>query len=219
MTLFFICFCLLAAKMPFLFTRYFVVLQPMLTIILLIDFIIVANYISVEVSKKMKLFVRLVLGVVFLRLLFINIGEKLSFNKKYIYQITHQLKGPLDYIIPYIKENYAKTDDLVLATNYEELSYVFYLGCKVTIGYINKNIEEDLKYQPDIIVYRKKWGQDPVHYNNFIQKVPYSKIVFPVYDYPVNNIAEFYGNMEHQFKTLMAESEADKAEMFVRINR
>lgn len=217
MSLFFIIFSLFAANMPFLFIRYFIVLQPIMTLILLVDLIIVSRYISSHVKKNLKLFARIAVAAIFIRLVFISLGEKINLQKNYIYQITHQLKGPLDYLIPYVKENFKNTEDLVLATNYEELSYIYYLGCKVTLGYMNKNLEEDLKYQPDIMIYRKKWGHNPEHYNNFIQKAAYNKVTFPVYDSPVNNIAEFYGNMEHQFKTKMATNEADKTEILIRV--
>ncbi|MBI2269229.1 MAG: hypothetical protein HYU69_02610 [Bacteroidetes bacterium] len=158
---------------------------------------------------------KLAILVILVRLVAINMGEKINYEKKYIYQITHQLKGPLDYIIPYIADNYKNTEDLVLATNYEELSYIFYLNCKVTLGFMNKNLSEDLKYQPDIMVYRK-WGQNPEYFNQFIQKAKYKKITFPVFDSPVNNIAELNGAIEHQFKTKLAESDNDKMEILVR---
>lgn len=217
MSVFFITYAIFAAKMPFLFIRYFIVLQPIMVLILLTDVIIVSRYISSHLKRNIKWFVRIVVVAIFMRLLFISLGEKINLQKNYIYQITHQYKGPLDYLIPYIKENFKSTEDIVLATNYEELSYVYYLGCKVTLGYINKNLEEDLKYQPDIMIYRKKWGHNPEHYNNFIQKAAYNKVTFPVFDSPVNNIAEFYGNIEHQFKTKMATNEADKTEMLIRV--
>lgn len=217
MTIFFILFCLITAKLPVvLFTRYFIVLQPILVLIMLLDLVSILKYISSHMKSTVGTITKLAMLVILVRLVAINMGEKINYEKKYIYQITHQLKGPLDYIIPYIAENYKNTENLVLATNYEELSYIFYLNCKVTLGFMNKNLSEDLKYQPDVMVYRKKWGQNPEYFNQFIQKAKYKKISFPVFDSPVNNIAELNGAIEHQFKTRLAENDNDKMDILVR---
>ena len=137
--------------------------------------------------------------------------------KDHIYEITHQYKGPLDYVIPYIKDNYKNTDTLVIATNYEEFSYMYYLNSKVIVGYIFNNIEEDAKCIPDIIMYRKTWGTNPKVFNDFMQKAKYQKVSFPVYDYPVNNIPELDFAIKHQFKTKLASSDQEKVDIFVKV--
>ncbi|MBI4945431.1 MAG: hypothetical protein HY840_03415 [Bacteroidetes bacterium] len=217
MTLFFICFSLMVAKMPLLWERYFIVLQPIMILILLTDTIIIFNYISSHVQKTNAKFMRLAFTIALIISFSINSEAKINYCKSYFYQITHQYKGPLDYLIPYIKANYKHPDSLVIATNYEELSYIYYLGCRVTIGYINKNIQEDLKYQPDIVIFRKKWGHNPQYFNQLVQKAQYKRVLFPVFDYPVNDIAELDYFIQHQFKTRLTDVEADKSEILIRI--
>ena len=39
----------------------------------------------------------------------------------------------LDYTIPFIKEKYPTSDTLVIAANYEETSYMYYLKSKVVV--------------------------------------------------------------------------------------
>ena len=139
--------------------------------------------------------------------------------KEHFYEMTHQYKGDLDYIIPYLKEKYPYTDSLTIATNYEEFSYMYYLKSKVTIGYVYNNIEDDVKHIPDVILYRKSWGTDPKYFNEFIQKAKYEKVTLPVADYFVNNIPEFGSNFvtQHQFRTKLASTEQQKVEVFLRV--
>ena len=217
MTVFFICFCLMVGKMPLLWERYFIVLQPVMILILLTDIVIIFKYISTHFKNSTQRFAKIIFGGALIFVFTINSEIKINFFKNYLYQITHQYKGPLDYLIPYIKENYKNTDTLVVATNYEELSYVYFLNCKVTIGYINKNIKEDMNYQPDIIIFRKKWGHNPYYFNQLIQKAQYKRISFPVFDYPVNDIAELEFGIQHQFKTNFAQNESDKTDILVRV--
>ena len=214
MLVFSFCYILMTAKMPLLWERYYIVLQPVMVLMLLADIYIIYKYIASR--QKNQKFLKLSFSGALIIFFAINYDIKTGYIKDYWYQLTHQYKGPLDYIIPYIKENYKKPEDLVIATNYEELSYIYFLDSKITIGYINKNIEEDLKYQPDIIIFRKSWGQNPKYFNDLINKAKYERVTFPVADYPVNDIAELDFGIQHLFRTKLAATEQEKVEMFVR---
>ena len=167
--------------------------------------------------QKSVSFAKILFSILLLITFTANAKNKIPFMKDHIYEITHQYKGPLDYVIPYIKDNYKNTDTLVIATNYEEFSYMYYLNSKVIVGYIFNNIEEDAKCIPDIIMYRKTWGTNPKVFNDFMQKAKYQKVSFPVYDYPVNNIPELDFAIKHQFKTKLASSDQEKVDIFVKV--
>ena len=216
-TLFFVSFCVMVSKMPFLYTRYFIVLQPVMMLSVLTDLAIMFGYVTTHVSKRRMSMARVALVVVLVVVVCFNGGGKIGRVADYLYQITHQYRGPLDYLIPYIKENYGSPEKLVLATNYEELSYVFYLDCRVTLGYINKNLEEDLKYQPDLMIFRKGWGHDPKYFNQLLQKARYRRVSFPVFDSNVNNIAELDYVIHHQFRTRLTDRESEKVDILVRV--
>jgi hypothetical protein len=119
----------------------------------------------------------------------------------------HQYKGPLDYTIPYIKAHFPRADTLVIAANYEEYSYMYYLGSKVIVGYVGNNLEEDVKLVPDIIAYRKMWPRFGELFNHYLSKAPYEPVIFPVFDTPVNSsplfdyVQPLY--LKHLFKTLL----------------
>jgi hypothetical protein len=219
MTVFFICYCLLISKMPIpiIWTRYVIVLQPIMILILLIDTVIVFKYISTQVSNNSVQFYRVAFSVLLVIFFSMNVQPKIKYLKEYGYQITHQLKGPLDYLIPFIKEKYTNPENLILATNYEELSYIFYLDCKVILGYVNSNLENDMKYQPDIIIFRKTWGHNPAPYNQLIQRAKYSRVSFPVFDSNVNNIAELDFVIQHQFRTKLPATEQEKSDILFKV--
>ena len=213
---FFVIYALIIARTPWLFVRHYIVLQPVMVLIMITDIFIIYKYIGLMHVKSLNS-ARLICTVFLLITFSSNAKNKLPYIKDHTYEMTHQYKGVLDYIIPYIQENFKNTDILIIATNYEEFSYMYYLNSKVTIGYVYNNLEDDLKYIPDIIIYRKTWGTDPKVFNDFMQKAKYQKVSFPVYDYPVNNIPELDFVIKHLFKTKFAASEQEKTDIFVRV--
>lgn len=217
-TSFLVIYALIIARTPWLFVRHYIVLQPVLVLILITDIFLLFAMVNQLPKQSFKMARNLCL--VFLVVTFsVNARNKLEPIKDHLYEMTHQYKGCLDYVIPYIQEKYPHPDSLVIATNYEEFSYMYYLGSKVTIGYVYNNLEDDLKYIPDIILYRKSWGTDPKYFNEFMQKAKYQKVTFPVADYFVNNIPEFGSNYvtKHLFRTKLAQNEQQMVEMYIRV--
>ncbi|MFZ2198871.1 MAG: hypothetical protein WAV13_14120, partial [Thermodesulfovibrionales bacterium] len=135
----------------------------------------------------------------------------------HIYELTHQYKGPLDYVIPFIKEKYAAPDKLVIATNYEETSYMFYLDAKVTYGYVRNNLAQDQLIVPDIIIFRKGWGEDPELFRPYLRAFQYNGITFPVVNSPVNNIPELHWPPKHRFRTEESLNEREKLDIYLRM--
>jgi hypothetical protein len=148
-----------------------------------------------------------------------NVYRNIEYIEGHVYELFHQYKGPLDYLIPFIKEKYGETDKLVIATNYEETSFMYYLDSKVIIGYVGNNLEQDIQMVPDIIIFRKGWRNlDPKIFINFLSRYSYQRIFFPVVDYKVNNIPELNLSPEyqHQFRTLITGDERMKVNIFLK---
>jgi hypothetical protein len=151
--------------------------------------------------------------------LFFNGIKNYEYIKGHMYELSHQYRGPLDYLIPSIKDNYTDTDNLVIATNYEETSFMYYLNAKVTVGFVGNNLAEDAQTVPDIIVFRK-WHRIFVPiFTNFLQQHSYGRISFPVADYPANNLPElnWAPPVQHQFRTGETSDEQAKVDMYVRM--
>jgi hypothetical protein len=146
-------------------------------------------------------------------------------NKEFIsghwYESQNRYKGDLDYVIPYIISKVKNPEKLVVATNYEETSFMYYLKCKTTIGFLKYNLEADMKIQPDIVIYKKGWDSQNDHeiFLQLLKRAEYVPVYFPVVDYFVNNIPEVSEDkqaLRHQFKTLITDKVEDQLEMFVR---
>ena len=199
------------SKSPYMYSRYLVIFQPVIAANLALNIYI---FLRAMKTKKQP-------GTVIKTfLLFVFVGGLLyrsQYLKGYFYEISHQYKGAIDYVIPYIQSKYEDPQDLVIATNYEEQVLMYYLNSKVIVGFAGKNIEDDLKLDPDIIIPRKniKNFQEEIQY--LIDKGNYKKTTFEIYDYPVNNISELFYMPRHLFKTKYASGDEDALEIYEKI--
>lgn len=212
LSLLFLLYILLASKIPLpvIYERYYIFLQPFLSIILLFDIFNIVSLLSqvqsVPVRKCLKAIPLIMAG------LFVVYGlNKVELLTQHIYELFHQYKGPLDYAVPYIQANYKDTENLTIATNYEECSLMYYLGSKVIIGYVGNNLKEDMTMTPDIIIFRKKWAYTSKAeiFAPFFAKARYNPVTFEVFDNTVNNIPQISGPIRHLFKTKMARTEKE----------
>ena len=192
LSIYFIAQALLIGKIPNeLFARYFITLQPILVVTFALDLLILAR-----LSLQMNVRRRTVCAAVVTMLLAGSIGWAFSQNRQFIkgrlYEIRYQYKGVLDVVIPYIHERYERPDRLVIATNYEETSYIYYLGSRVIVGFVNPEIQQALLEQPDCIVNRSFWGNYTTNsiFNEFLKRDNYEMVQFHVLDYGFNNIPE-----------------------------
>ncbi len=205
----------LVLKMPFDFTyvRYYIVCQPFLSLMLLFDLFSIGKIFSLEEHPFIFLKIKYLAALLLIPTLSLSLPQKIQAFKNHFYELSHQYKGVLDYAIPFIQSLSKNPESLVIATNYEECSYMYYLKSKVIIGCNNINLKEDLKETPDIIIPRKQWkGNFPEIIEHFLKKSNYSAYYFPVYDLPVNNYPQLGYSLEHQFKTKLTENEK---EMFI----
>jgi len=225
-TIYFILHALIIGKIPNeLFTRYFITLQPILVLTFAIDLLILARILSgMNVRRRVKY------AAVVALLAAGSTGWAFSQNRQLIkgrlYEVSHQYRGVLDFVIPYIRGHYEHPDRLVIATNYEETSYIFYLDCKVIVGFLNPDFRSDRLEQPDCIVYRKFWS-DTTFTNTFdelLRRGSYESVRFPVLDYGFNNIPETvhwspvsgWGWNLHFFSTAYALNPEKQTTLFIR---
>jgi hypothetical protein len=230
LTLYFLVHALLIGKIPNrLFTRYFITLQPLLVLTFALDLLLFAwfalNLQARQRTAAASLVVVLLIG---------SAGWAFARNLRYIegrfHEITHQYEGVLDFAIPFLRENYADTSRLVIATNYEETSYIYYLGSRVIVGFVNPETKlypmKVLQEQPDCILYRRFWAS-PMYgdfFKMFHGRDNYAGIQFPVDDYGFNNIPEVvhwtpeagWERGRHRFRTVYADDPQDRVTLFLR---
>jgi hypothetical protein len=214
--------------------RYVTYLQPVLSVIIIFDLFMVlyaarskplhvprhktkpATVVAEKRITPKMAFPLIVFALLFSYTFFNNLHKV----KGHVYEMFHQYKGPLDYTIPYIKDHFSRADTLVIAANYEEYSYMYYLGSKVIVGYVGNNLEEDAKQVPDIIAYRKLWPHFAGLFNNYLSRAPYKPVSFPVFDSPINNIPGFgneqYPLLNHRFKTFYTDDPKQATYLYIK---
>ena len=101
-------------------------------------------------------------------------------------EIRHPYRGPLDYVIPYLAERYSDPSSLVIATNYEEPAFMFYLGSHVLVGFYAPDLEQDLTQIPDVIVPRP-WPDHMEELRWLSTRARYEAHSFPVGNLRWNN--------------------------------
>lgn len=214
----FVVYTFLIARIPnFIYTRYIIYLQPVVVASALFDFFILM-YFRNQKNTSLLNFSSVIFGL----LLLVGIFVHYQSNQKNISgrwaELAEPVKGPLDYTIPAIIEKYKKTDTLIVATNYEETSYMYYLQCKATVGFIGNNLEEDAEVLPHVISYRKPWGNFTHIFQGFMRKAVYLRESYPVYDSPLNTIPElnFMPAFNRKFKTQYTENEQEKTDLYFR---
>jgi hypothetical protein len=218
LTLFFILTVLMVARSPqMMYTRYFICLLPAMSTVMIFDALMLRHCYSTRKQKAVNYKV-IVPGILFVVLFFSSFINILPQLKAHLYEMTHQYKGPLDYTIPYIKENFPRADTLVIAANYEEYAYMYYLNSKVLIGFAGTNVAEEARIMPDIIAYRKYWPRFRSVFNNYFQNALYEPVMFPVFDGLVNNIPELnlMPSLTHKFKTALTENPQEATYLYIR---
>ncbi|MHA2217783.1 MAG: hypothetical protein ACXACY_17750 [Candidatus Hodarchaeales archaeon] len=202
-----------------IFSRYVIPFQPVMVLAAVLEGYIFLKWLFVSsyISKALKWsFVTMLTIIVAL-----TISMQLPMLKGRVHELRFPYKGSLDFIIPYIIDNYKNPEKLIIATDYESTSYMFYLNSRVLIGFIPLHLEDDLKYTPDILIYRKLWRQDPAPFQYFMSKAEYKVISFPVFDYPVNYIPDLYLGIGsdfflHHFATVYTNDPFYQASIFVK---
>ena len=225
---YFITHALIISKIPNShFSRYFITLQPILVLTFAIDLLILTR-----LSLEMDVRRRAACTAVVAALVAGSAGWAFSQNWQLIrgrlYEVSHQYQGVLDFVIPCIREHFEHPDRLVIATNYEETSYIFYLDCKVIVGALNPDFRPDRLEQPDCIVYRKFWADttDDNVFDELLSRGTYESMRFPIMDHGFNNIPETvhwtpetgWGMNLHFFSTAYAIDPAKQATLYIHRN-
>jgi len=219
LSLFILVYILAITKVPYkhIYERYFIGLQPVLIVVLILDIFTVFDLISGINILRLKKRLTTVISVLMILSFVPGTFNRAGRMKEYFYEITHRYQGPLDFIVPFVKHNFPGSEDLVIATNYESQALMYYLKSKVIVGFSRSNIREDMKMRPDIIVPRRAWHNYPVDlFNKFLQKGKYVKKSFPVADYPTNNIPSLeWWPFPHLYKTKAAEDENTRLSIYL----
>jgi hypothetical protein len=220
-SLLFLVYCISITRIPnFIFTRYFSPAILVLNATILLDLFCLNQFYQPKTlpAVQLKILVLSSFGII----LFVAFGiQNHNEISGHLRELSEPYKGPLDYIIPYLKEKYKQTDNLTIATNYEESSYMYYLNSKTIVGYVGNNLKEDTLLVPDVVSIRKTWSFNREPVDQFLRKAHYSRVSFPVHDNPVNNMPElnFLEEFNHLYETQYSLSEEDATDLYIKTGK
>lgn len=214
LTLFVAVYVLVVSRTPFFYERYFIVVGPLLSGILLLDaFSLLTLSLQIREGVRPRGGVQRRIGLKGLSAaalagaIVVAAGMavvRLPELRGRFHEIRNVYRGPLDHVIPYLIESHDAPEDLIIATNYEGPCYMYYLGSRVLVGFFTPDLERDLAVQPDIIVPRP-WGRGRRALASLAAAGEWSETEFPVEALKINNVpslsARNQAGIVHRFRS------------------
>lgn len=202
LTLFGAVYIALVSRTPFFYERYFVALSPVLIALLLLDAFSLPALARGALRGVRRARIWGLAGLI------LSVGVVAAIRLPEfggrLYEIRHDYRGPLDHVIPYLLEHYEAPGDLVVATNYEGPSFMYYLGCRVLVGFYTPNLRRDLLFRPDVIVPRA-WGKGYSALGWLAAHDDWDQTAFPVEPLKANNVPSLsprnQARLVHRFRS------------------
>jgi hypothetical protein len=177
-------YALVMTGIPFLFERYFVVLGPLLALALVLDLVSARGF-ARSAAAGLRAPARAALALAAAAGLGALVARAPELAGR-VAEIRTPYRGPLDYVIPYLAERHPDPRSLVIATNYEEPAFMFYLGSRVLVGFYAPDLAKDLLETPDVIVPRP-WPDHIDDLQRLAARGRYAQRSFPVGNLRWNN--------------------------------
>jgi hypothetical protein len=173
---------------PLPLERYFVGLSPLVTGVFLLDAFALVGWASERAAPERRRaagaasLALLVAGTLVLRWpAFESVRGRLA-------ELSTPYRGPLDHVIPRLLEDHPRPEDLVIATNYEEYAFMYYLGSHVIVGLSLNNLANERQLEPDLVIPRRRYPRSLMELRPFLRRAEWEEERFPVRDLHQNNI-------------------------------
>jgi hypothetical protein len=201
---------------PLPLERYFVVLSPLVTALFLLDAFALVEAAPARAPRRAAPRARALAIAGLVLLTGITRWPAAAEVRGRIAEIATPYRGPLDFAIPHLAAAYERPQDLVIATNYEDQSFMYYLKSHVIVGSVLNNLLADRRLDPDVVVPRRRWPRSLRELVPFLARDGYERELLPVRDLHFNNIPALSRSRfipdPHRFRT--AET-SDEDEMLV----
>jgi len=192
---------LLVSTFPLVWERYLIPLSPLLGAALVLDLISLVGALR-AVDPAVRWRPRAACAVAALAAV-ASLAVRAPELRGRVEEIARPVQGPLDALIPYLKEHYRDPGSLVIATNYEGPAYTYYLGSHVVVGYYGQNMAEDSRASPDVIVPRP-WPRGIRTLLAMSRAATYRRVGLPVRQQRTNNAPILWpgspGGVRHRFE-------------------
>jgi hypothetical protein len=178
----------LGAGNPLALERYFVVLSPLLLGAFLLDaFSLVASL----PARWPALPRRRAAALVAAGLVLATAGLRAPAFPEVagrVRELRTPYRGPLDFVVEWVRASYPRPEALVIATNYEEQSLMYYLGAHVIVGSNLNNLRADRLLEPDLVIPRRRWPRSLRELGPLLAKGEWEAVRLPVRDTHWNNV-------------------------------
>ena len=213
-------YALIGCANPLPMERYFVVLSPVLTLAFLLDaHSLVAAVSRLAAPARLRGAARATAAaVIALALLarFPAAGELAG----HVASLRTPVRGPIDFVVAWVRERHPEPEGLVIATNYEEQALMYYLGSRVIIGLTLNNLTQDRELEPDLVIPRRRWRSSLPEVVAFLRRGRWERFPLPVVDLHYNNIPALsrsrYLPDPHRFHTAVPEREGEALVIYQR---
>jgi hypothetical protein len=130
-------------------------------------------------------------------------------------------RGPIDFVVAWVRERYPEPERLVIATNYEELPLMYYLGSRVIIGLTLNNLAADRRLEPDLVIPRRRWRSSLPEVVAFLRRGRWERFPLPVVDLYYNNVPALSRSRflpdPHRFRSAEPASEREALAIYRRV--
>jgi len=190
--------------LPFSYERYVLVLLPLLMLTLVIDGATVFSLTRAETQRAGSRLLRGLLILAWLGSAAWLLPLRVAELRLHWVELAVPYRGPLDFAVEWIRREYARPEQLVIATNYEQPAIVYFLRSHVIVGIAGANLSQDLALQPDLIILRP-WSHQRRALTELADRDRYQVVRFDVANLPYNNIPQLAPSrfvlVTHQFTT------------------
>jgi len=210
----------LACVNPLVYERYFVVLSPAVIGVFLLDaFALLAAVPRLAPGRhRAAATCAAILAVVAA-----TSGPRIEDLRGRLTEIAHPYRGPLDFAITRLAETTPRPAELVIATNYANHPFMYYLESHVIVGTNLNNIVRERSLDPDVVILRRRWPRGQRELREFLARGGYEGEALPVRDLHFNNIPALSRSRStpdvHRFRTAAPDDDAARLEIFRRAPR
>ncbi len=189
----------LIARTPLFFSRYLVSLSPLLCAACVLE---VGCLVALRRTRAAR---TATVGLALVALAWVGCAAvRAPELRGRVAELREPYRGPLDHVIPYLVERYPNPAELVVATNYEDFAFMFYLRATTVFGYYSPERERDLAFVPDVI-FPRPWPVNLRALEHLASQGSYVPREFPVANTRVNNLPELsprnQAELVHRFRS------------------
>jgi hypothetical protein len=214
-------YALLGCSNPLPLERYFVVLSPLLTLVFLLDGASLLAAAANASAPERRARTRRVVIAALVALVLLTRASAPGDLAALVRSFATPYRGPVDFIVDWVRGHYPEPERLVIATNYEELALMYYLRSHVIIGLTLNNLARDRELEPDLVIPRRHWRSSLPEAVAFLRRGHWERVALPVADLHYNNVPALSRSRflpdPHRFRTAPPVHEEDALAIYRRV--